>query len=169
MCHCIGGGIRVGREGVCGLDGRRDEALRGADRKGRVHHGEAGEGRQAGLQRCGLWSLCSRLGLLDAVVGALAGVAPALVCPAVLLHVVLAGEGLVALGAEGVLLARVLLRVPCGVARGGEVVAAVVLFRYGARVAVLLGALVGRLGPVEGLCRGLGSEVAGLHAARGVG
>lgn len=168
MCHCVGGGIRVGREGVCGLDCGCHEAVRGADGERRIHHGQAGEGGQAGLQRGGLWSLRGGFGLLDAVVGALAGVATALVCPAVLLHVVLASEGLVAFGAEGVLLARVLLCVASSVARGGEVVAAVVLLCHGARVAVLLGALVGRLGPVEALGGGLGSEVAGLHVACGV-
>lgn len=59
-----------------------------------------------------------------------------------LLHVVFAGEGLVALWAEGVLLAGVLFGVAGSVARGGEVVVAVELLGHGARVAVLLWACV---------------------------
>ena len=55
-----------------------------------------------------------------------------------LLHVVLAGKGLVALWAEGVLLARVLFRVASGMARGGEMVLAVVLLGERARVGILL-------------------------------
>ena len=56
-----------------------------------------------------------------------------------LLHVVLAGEGLVALGTEGILLASVLLCVTGGVTRGGEVVGTVELLGQRARVLVLLG------------------------------
>jgi len=64
-----------------------------------------------------------------------------------LLHVVLAGEGLVALGAEGVLLASVLLGMAGGVSRGGEEVAAVVDLGQRAGVLVLLGrGLVGSRG-----------------------
>ena len=77
-------------------------------------------------------------GFLDVSISTLRGIATTLVCTAMLLHVVLAGKGLVALGAEGVLLASVLLRVPGGVARGGEVVVAAELLRHGARVAVFL-------------------------------
>ena len=54
--------------------------------------------------------------LFDVAVGALCSVATGLVGAAVLLHVVLASEGLVALGAEGVLFARVLLGVARSVA-----------------------------------------------------
>lgn len=82
--------------------------------------------------------------LLDVALTALGGVAAALVGAAMLLHVVLACEGLVALGAEGVLLAGVLLGVASGMARGGEEVVAAELLGHGARVAVLLGAGVQR-------------------------
>lgn len=88
--------------------------------------------------------------------------------PAMLLHVVLAGEGLVALRAEGILLARVLLSVAGGVARGGEVVAAVVLLGDGARVAVFLRALVRLRGGIEALGGWLGPKVAGLDGGCGV-
>lgn len=56
----------------------------------------------------------------------------------VLFHVILARESLVALGADGILLASVFLRVASGVARGGEELIAVILFGDGTRVLVLL-------------------------------
>ena len=61
---------------------------------------------------------------------------------AVLLHVVLAGKGLVALRAESILLPSVLLCVAGSMARGGEEVVALELLGHGARIAVLLGSRV---------------------------
>ena len=66
--------------------------------------------------------------------------APALVRVAMLFHVVLAGEGLVALGANGVFVAGVLLGVARCVAIGGEEVVAVFLLGERARILALLGA-----------------------------
>ena len=81
------------------------------------------------------------------VVGGLGRAAAVLVGATVLLHVVLAGEGFVALRAESVLFASVLLGVAGSVARGGEVVGAVELLGERARVLVLLARrLGGRLG-----------------------
>ena len=62
-----------------------------------------------------------------------------LVGATVLFHVVFAGEGLVALGTEGILLTSVLLCVTGSVTRGGEVVGTVELLGQRARVLVLLG------------------------------
>lgn len=56
----------------------------------------------------------------------------------VLLHVVLASEGFVALGALRILAASVLLRMASGMARSGEVVHAIVLFGNWTRILVLL-------------------------------
>lgn len=64
-------------------------------------------------------------------------------CSTMLLHIVLASEGLVALWAEGVLLTSVLFRVARCMTRGGEVVVAVELLSHGAWVAVFLGTGVG--------------------------
>jgi len=59
----------------------------------------------------------------------LVGIATVLVGATMLLHVILAGEGLVALGTEGVLLARVLLGVSRRMAGSGEEIVAVELLR----------------------------------------
>ena len=61
----------------------------------------------------------------------------------VLLHVVLAREGLVALRAEGVLLAGVLLGVARGVAGGGEEVGAADLIKKRTWILVLLALRLG--------------------------
>ena len=90
--------------------------------------------------------------------GAGLGVLAALVGALVLLHVVLAGEGLVAGGAVDVLLARVFLAVPGGVARGGEGVGAADAGRVRARVFLL--ADLRRVG-VGWRCRGRGRVVGG--------
>jgi hypothetical protein len=66
------------------------------------------------------------------------GTATVLVSAPVLLHVILAGEGFVALRAEGVLFARVLFRMTGGVTGSGEVVTAAVLLGQRARVGIFL-------------------------------
>jgi len=110
------------------------------------------------------------LGLLDLALAALGRVATRLVCAAVLLHVVFAGKGLVALWAKGVLLACVLLGVASSVARRSEVVVAVELLSHGTRVAVLLRPGIGSRGCRHGVvvhCL-LGAVVGGLRAIAGV-
>ena len=86
-------------------------------------------------------TLCSGAGLFaprpDA---AFAVPRPPLVREAMLFHVVLAGEGLVALGANGVSVAGVLLGVSRCVAIGGEEVVAFFLLGERARILALLGA-----------------------------
>lgn len=82
--------------------------------------------------------LLYRGGRLD-VCGAEVGV-----CATVLLHIVLACKGLVALRANGILLASVLLCVTRGMTGGGEELVAVVLLRDGAGVVVLPRPLDGR-------------------------
>lgn len=108
-------------------------------------------------------------GLLDIAVSTLGRIATTLVSAAVLLHVVLAGEGLVALWAKCVLLASVLLGVAGGVARGGEEVVAAELLGHWAWVAVLLGARIQRCWLRVLLRQLLGPEVAGLGAVGMVG
>ena len=54
--------------------------------------------------------------------------------PFVLLHVVFAGEGFVAVGADDVFLPGMLFAVAGGVAGGGKFVGAIVQFGVGARV-----------------------------------
>lgn len=66
------------------------------------------------------------------------GTAPVLVRATMLLHVVLSRKGLVALGAEGVLLAGMFLGVTCGMAGCGEEICAADLLGHWARVLVLL-------------------------------
>lgn len=62
-----------------------------------------------------------------------------------LLHVILAREAFATFWAERILLPRVLFRMASGVTRGGEVLAAVVLFGQGAGIGVFLGwTLAGR-------------------------
>lgn len=105
-------------------------------------------------------------GLLDVAVSTLGRVAATLVSAAVLLHVVLAGKGLVALGAESILLASVLLCVAGSMARGGKEVVALELLGHRARIAVLLGSRVQGGGVLVLLGELFGPEVACL---RGVG
>lgn len=95
-----------------------------------------------GLNGRRLWPRCG-LGLLHATVivslGGIASLAAAgRVGAAVLLHVVLARESLLAVGADCIFLAGVLLGVSCSVAGGGEVVLATELRCEGARVLILL-------------------------------
>lgn len=66
----------------------------------------------------------------------------------VLLHIVFAGEGFMAGGAEDIFLARVFLAMASGVARGGEGIAASVAGSMRARILLLhgFGGGVGRSG-----------------------
>lgn len=75
-------------------------------------------------------------------------------CAAMLLHVVLAGEGLVAHGAVDTLLPGMLLPMARGVARGGEGRGAGVRHRVGTRVFVLAQTAVLGRAPVERAGRG---------------
>ena len=90
-----------------------------------------------------------------------------------LLHIVFAGERLVAFRAVSIFPSSVLLGVASGVPRGGEIVAASVLLGHGARVAVLFWPRVDRSGWWGGdvLLRHLGAVVGLLieHGAKNVG
>lgn len=94
-------------------------------------------------------------GLLDLVVVGrrLRRATHVLMGAAMLFHVVLAGEGLVALGAEGVLLASVFLGMTCGVPGRGEKVAAVKGLGQRAGILVLLGGGLGCAGRRVGHAR----------------
>lgn len=82
--------------------------------------------------------------LLRSALGSLGSIATVGVGSPMLFHIVLAGEGLVALGAERILPSGVLLGVTSSVSRGGEVVVAVEGLCHGTRIAVLLGSDIGR-------------------------
>lgn len=136
---------RVGGHAVLG---RRRDRLRGDGSRGRGskrreligrHCGEVGcaaGGRVATFRRHGL--LATDLALARVFLGCLRRRGRQLVRAFMLLHVVLAREGLVADGTQDTLLTRVLLAVTSSVTRRGEGRVAVVRLRVRTRVFILL-------------------------------
>lgn len=139
--------VGVGRHEIR-IRGSDAVARGGADGQRRIHQRGASCWGLRGLDWGRLRPGSRWFHLLARVVGVLgacaAGVAAVLVGAPVLFHIVLARKSLFAVRADGVLLARVLLRVSCSVARGGEIVVAGELLGQRARVLVLLGLGVGR-------------------------